>query len=67
MKKYYSDFYGANASTEELYTGRIRLKIYNAYGGVFYDKELSSERAAKQVMSRFSDGTMQEKIKEVIQ
>lgn len=58
MKKY-KDFYGCTATVKEVSDG-WRLRIKTAYGKKFYDKVLSSERACKQVMSRFSDGTMKE-------
>ena len=59
MKKYYKDFYGACASTEEHENKTVTLKI-SVSGKRFYNKVLKSIRAARQVMSRFSDGTMEE-------
>lgn len=57
--KRYRDFYGCTATVhEELGGHRLRMRV--AGGKCFYDKMLKSERACKQVMSRFSDGTMQE-------
>lgn len=57
--KIYKDFYGCVATVRKLNDG-WHLKIKNAYEKKIYDKVLSSERACKQVMSRFSDGTMKE-------
>lgn len=58
MKKY-KDFIGCTATVKSRLDG-YRLIIKNPYGAVFYDKVLKTERACKQVMSRFSDGTMRE-------
>lgn len=57
MKKYYKDFYGCKASTEEKIDG-CKLIITSSEGKIIYNKVLKSERACKQVMSRHSDGTM---------
>ncbi len=59
MKKLYRDVYGCTASIGKTRDGRFRLKVAIPSGAVHTNKVYDTERGARNVMGRFSDGWME--------